>query len=348
MSRSSKAPRGVQRVPLENVKRLPVGMQVARLFGVVEKGSHLNKISGKYQNKITLFWEFPYLWQMRFDTDEQPTPQCINGTFTYSFHEQANLRAFLVGMLGKDLSQDEWDDFNMFGIADKYYIVNVVEVAKKDDPKVIYQNVKSAMPYDPRFNIEGVDIIKHNPTMLYSISDGFESDYFVKIYSWLRRDIQASKEGLEHLQAGGVFAEPVRKDSNATNVAPPPVNQPKMSQNTQASVAMAQQPGLAAQPQPGSPVAPASAAPVDSKPKLEMIATDFSLEQYLAVPGWSEQKLVDAGKARWAQVAPTSPVATNGGQQASQPLSHVANQPATTAPTMNMGVDESGHDDLPF
>lgn len=350
------------RKKLDTIQLLTPGHQLCRLYGIVDLGNQLNPNYGTYSRKIKFLFEFPYLVQMYYEDDTAPKPAMISKDFTLSFHTKSSLRPFVDNMIGRKMSDAEAEKFDIFSLADKYYVASVVHQTSKKDPSKIYESINGITVYSDRF-LEPAkgQLIMYNPTMIYSIDhDGFHSEAWLSLYGFIRNKIKESKEGVEHMQGGGTFAEPQRDGNQQTQQAqaPVPAQQVQPAQHTQPQLTQTVQSA-----QPAAANIPPSPGAVQAAPqkRLKWIAQQGTYEQFKGA-GWTDQQLVDNGYAVWEQnsaVPPApqqgpkvvgQPQATQQGQPVAQPAIQTTGQPAAMqAPVQTQGPNlDSEDDDLPF
>jgi hypothetical protein len=78
-----------------------------------------------------------------FKEGEEAKPFSISREFTYSFNVKGNLRAFIEGMIGTKLHDDEAYGFNLEDLLGDPCLLNVVHTEKEGN---VYSNIQNASP----------------------------------------------------------------------------------------------------------------------------------------------------------------------------------------------------------
>ena len=350
---------GSKRTRRSDVELLAPGYHLCRLYGIVDIGDQLNTKYGTYNRKVKLLFEFPYMLQFFYEEDTERKPTMVSCEFTLSFHQKSSLRPFVDNMLGSRMSDAQAESFDLFSLVDKYYVANIVHQASRTNDR-IYENINSITKYDARFLDTSKELVKHNDTMLYSIDEhGFMGENWLRLYFYLRNSIKESKQGIDHIAAGGTFEEPNYDDNN------------QAQSQRQQQAPRQQQPiqSVQAQPQQASPqqqvTSPQVAAQAGQKPQVRMLG-NVPLQAYLD-KGWTIEQLVAHGQAEYVKAevsappvqAPSvpgppigQPASANAGQPAFQQLQgsgQPVTQPKIVAPqNMQHVAGDNPDDDLPF
>lgn len=118
-------------------EKVPSGVYIARCYKVVDLGSREVQWQGdtKWQRKIRLTWELP-LKQMA-----DGKPFAISKRYTLSMADNANLRKDVENWIGRKLTDDEADYFDVCQLIGLYCQIQVMH---SEDGK--YANVTSIMP----------------------------------------------------------------------------------------------------------------------------------------------------------------------------------------------------------
>lgn len=264
------------RKKLDTVQLIPIGFQVARLYAITDYGHQHNTKYNKWTHKVEFTFEF-LGWRQKFYEDDTEIKPSVSGrTFTLSMGSKSNLRPFVKSMTGRTLSDKEAQQFNVYTLADKLYLVNVEHSEPKEDGTV-YENVGTVVPFDSRM-ADGVDLTPYNELNLYHIpTHKFDSPEWLNLPFFKRERIMRSQEGIAHEKEGGTFAEPERTDGGTSTAQGPAA--PRSNPST---------------PPPAD----------DLKPKLILLDTSFTREVWNA-NGWTDELLVQHGKAKWD--APATP-----------------------------------------
>src|SRR3990167_7229745 len=92
----------------------PAGTHMARCYYFLHIGTNLDQYMGepKEFNKIRLTFELPEETKV-FKEERGPEPIVISQEYTLSLGEKANLRKLVEGILGKTLTENEADTFDL-------------------------------------------------------------------------------------------------------------------------------------------------------------------------------------------------------------------------------------------
>lgn len=280
-----------------DVEIVPSGFQLCTLYGMATIGTHDNRNPAyAAKNKIIFMFEFPQEKRVFYEGDDAKPSVAIEET-NYSMHEKANLRSMVEGMVGK-MTDEAAADFDLGSLLGQVFVANMEHNKSKDGTKT-YSNIKSLAKLDEKtrrmFGLEGnQEVEKISNPFFYHFSQGFESENFKNLPSFIRKKNQESHEGKAHTLAGGVFAEPDNNNNNNNN---------------------------------------SSGAP--AKRKLIMLVNDYSYEEYSQ--SWTDEQLVENGKAKWSDSAPTSAPAP---QSASAPAGPNTSAPAPKATEAPLGTHQ--------
>lgn len=283
---------------------LPMGMQPAILYSIVNTGTHDNDYQGKAkkQNVLKLSFEFPNHKQQWYLEDTELKPATLTQSYTYmlSRNKKTNKRSNLLQMVESlygPISEAQYLTWNFAAMLDIRVFINVEHYTKQDG--TIGAKISSISPLNPAF-IDPNSLIRTNELAIYDIQMGFSNAHFAKLAYWLRTEIMESDEGKAHAQAGGQF---YKIDENGNMV----VDERAVSAS--------------------------NAAPVR---ELEWLATNYTYVQMKGA-GWSDDDLVKNGYAKWKENVPVpapaapAPVAAMPIPQPAAPLP--AQIPAPAIPT---------------
>lgn len=125
-------------------KRIPQWQYPARLFSIVDIGTHtsVGKFGEKRKRLVRLTFEFPTALET-FVEERGPEPFTVMCPFTYSMNGKSNLRKFIESMIGRQLSDDEADNFDLETLMGKTIFANVADVKSGDKT---FSNIIVCMP----------------------------------------------------------------------------------------------------------------------------------------------------------------------------------------------------------
>src|SRR6185437_4487602 len=126
----------------QNFSVPPAGNHVARLYEIIHLGTVPTSWEGqeKMTDKVRLTFELCNE-RKEFKEGEGEKPYSLSREFTYSFGQKASLRAFIDGMTGTKMADDEHPDLE--GLLGDACLLNVVHSSKGDQT---YANIQGASP----------------------------------------------------------------------------------------------------------------------------------------------------------------------------------------------------------
>jgi hypothetical protein len=155
--------RGPKLPPIE------AGLHVAGCYGIFDIGTQPVSPGrpGKPQRKLVIAWELPHC-RADFKRDEEIVnlPRAISSTYTFSMYENARLRKCLQGWLGKKLSDEAADAFDMFSMIGKFCQILVTHREVGDE---IYANVDNVVPIPKETPPTALKI--ENAPQMYSLDE---------------------------------------------------------------------------------------------------------------------------------------------------------------------------------
>lgn len=168
-------------------KRMPRGQYPARLFSIVDIGTHTKntKFGEKRQRLIRLTFEFPTQLET-FTPERGEEPFTIMCQFTYSMASSAHLRKFVQSILGKELSDTEAEVFDMESLMGKTILASIDDVKNGDK---IFSNIIVCMPLPSAMQCPAPFF----DTILYSVENHNES-MWKKIHPKIQEKIAAAEE----------------------------------------------------------------------------------------------------------------------------------------------------------
>jgi hypothetical protein len=173
--------------PVKEFKIAPTGSHLARLYRIIDLGTH----KSEYMGKVNMLRKVKFFWELHGDdlkTDEgKPLIQTRN--YTLSLGEKASLRKDLESWRGKSFTDDELRGFDLTNLLDKWCMITVQHresngktyadaVAVTPVPAVV---AKAGLP-------SGV-----NPTLLFDMQK-FDQAVFDSLSDGLKNQIQQSAE----------------------------------------------------------------------------------------------------------------------------------------------------------
>lgn len=172
------------------------GLHKARLVWLIDEGTQESSFANekKLIHKIKLCFELPEALHT-FDEDKGPQPFMVSKEFTVSVGKKSNMRPFLEGWLGRELTaaeeKDGFDFSSLFAAPVKGCgMMNVIHKTDRKDAAIKYANIGSMSPMP-----QGSSMKKAiNPIIDYAIGAPNQWEEFEKIYPALQEKIKKSPE----------------------------------------------------------------------------------------------------------------------------------------------------------
>lgn len=172
--------------PTSNRKPAPAGAHVARCYGVIDLGTHINPNNGKGMRKILLQFELPNELHT-FREENGPEPFVVSREFGLSLSEKSHLRPFLEGWRGRPFTAEELAKFDVMVLAGLPCFINIIHNTKGDKT---YANIASVMTVPKGMQVPaGI-----NPVVTLSLNEDFSQQSFAKLPEWIQKKIQESPE----------------------------------------------------------------------------------------------------------------------------------------------------------
>ena len=302
----------------QNLQLPEEGPQQAILIGLVDMGTISKSFNGqppKDVRQIMCIFEYPELKQLVYEDDTEKRSFIKYEEMTYSTFEKANFFKVIDAVNNGKYPKTEYDRINLFDFVGGRLFTSISHVKDKNNPDITYANIDSYMkvgklPQPENFISDG------NRYMFYIDAEGknFNTENFAELPKFLREKIMKSHEAIAYKSKGGVFAEPIeRQTQQPTSQAPAPAP------------------------------APAEFEVPQGYSFVDKMGTGLSYADYRK-SGWKNQQLLAQGflVKNETPAAPTpSPV------QTAPPPAPVAPAPTADASNYDPFGDESD-DDLPF
>lgn len=174
---------------------VPADSYDAWCYGSVEMGTQDGEYQGEatVAKKIRLFFEIPEL-MITYEKDgkEVTAPQVINIEYTNSSGKKAKIKPILEAWTGIPIDQIDL----VTDILGRPARINVIH--KTSAKGSTYANIASIAKAKEK-DVKALPPM-HNPPMGFCVDDhGFESEEFLSLYDWLKKDIMKSHEYREYL-----------------------------------------------------------------------------------------------------------------------------------------------------
>jgi hypothetical protein len=183
-----------------NFEQPEAGMYVARCYSVIDLGTQRNEMYDNTQRQVRIGWEIN---EMMSDGKQ---PFSVGAFYTLSLGEKSNLRKVLQGWRGRDFTDAELKNFDLFSILGKPCTLNITK-KENGNPKVasVSPLMKGVAPMEP-----------YNELQSFSLFEDFDQEKFSKLSSRMQEKIKLSPE---YQKATGQKVEP-HNDNNSHEMVP--------------------------------------------------------------------------------------------------------------------------------
>lgn len=172
------------------------GVYVAVCVGVVDLGEQYNEKFKKYSNDVRFIWE---LVGETVEADGETMPRQLSRTFTVSTSKKSNLRGFLSSWNGRQYSDEEFGEADLFDQLGRPCQLNVVLSDSGE-----YANVDSAIPLP-----KGMPAPATDTALLRWDMDAWDDGAFDSLPDYLKEKImQSTQYQKSHLPAETVDFPP--------------------------------------------------------------------------------------------------------------------------------------------
>lgn len=286
---------------------IPMGLQMCNIYGVVAIGTHLEGYQGAQptpKTKILIALEFPQHKREFYEGEGFKSASLFQEMVFAAYTDKSKLRKIIEAACQRKVSDDEARDFDCTKLLGCNIMVNVTHYQKKDGN--MGEKIESfasivGMPTP-------IGYAPENDKWLFYLDkdlNNFRTEMFARLPFFLKKKLIESQEGQQFINSGGLFAK-LDDAQNQNNSAPAQASAP---------------------------------APIAGAQKIQMLVNDFTYEQYLQAQ-WTDQMLVDNGKAKWIQQqpapAPSAPTPAPAPAGPPQPSAPVQQQATIQQPQQQM------------
>jgi hypothetical protein len=168
----------------------PEGTHIARCIMLVDMGTQLNPLFGKWARKARIAFELPNEKAV-FDETKGAEPYVVGNNFSLSLDSKSNLRKFLKGWRGRDFTADELKAFDLKTILDKPCLLTLGHKHKTTDSgDRVYAELLNVSPL-----MKGMDCPPRIlPLICYEIEQGKSCAAFESLPEWMRKEIEKCRE----------------------------------------------------------------------------------------------------------------------------------------------------------
>ena len=179
------------------------GLTPCRCISVIDLGTQVTEYQGqkKSAHKAKITWELPDLMHV-FDEKKGMEPFVISEDFTVSTHPKSRLRGVLEQWMGRNMTPQEEEEFDLFKIVNMPGFMNVVHNKSKDG-KAVYANLGSIAK--PPAGIKVKPAI--NPLVKFEIGAANQNEVFAKLYPFVQKKIELSPEWMEQTHGKSAMSQ---------------------------------------------------------------------------------------------------------------------------------------------
>lgn len=175
-----------------NFTLAPAGLQLGRIYGIVDLGTHEQTYMGKSKGTgrfVRVLWELPNQKHV-FQEGKPAEPFGVSVEYLLSTHEKAKLRKHLKGWKGKDMTDEEQASFDIETLLGKTGYLNIIH-EEKQDKSGKYAKVESISRIPDE--LKGQLAPPFNKPIIYNTAHGRDA-VFNSLPDWLKEKISKSKE----------------------------------------------------------------------------------------------------------------------------------------------------------
>jgi hypothetical protein len=159
------------------------GTYLAICVVVADLGEQYNAKFDKYSSKLQLAFEIP---SERITVDGEDKPCWVMQDYTASLNKKAGLRTLITSWLGRELTADEEECFDVSQLLGKPCMLSVT-VAETDSGT--YSNIAAVIGLPA-----GMEAPKPESDLILFDWDGFDEEKFNALPPWLQTKIKKSSE----------------------------------------------------------------------------------------------------------------------------------------------------------
>ena len=178
-------------IPKQQVQRTlpPEGTHFAHVYQLIHIGTvpYVWQGEEKMRNKVRIGFELTEEKHV-FKDGEEAKPFVISSSYTLSLGEKSNLRPIVEGILGKKLTEEEIEHFDLESIIGKSCLVSVIYA--KSQNGTLYANIASTSPL-----VKGMAISPQiNNSFVLTYGDNWNQKNFDSLPDFLKEEMRTSSE----------------------------------------------------------------------------------------------------------------------------------------------------------
>jgi hypothetical protein len=166
---------------------MPQDTHIAVCYGVIDLGTQKSEYNGKekFQHKAMVLFETP---ECKTEFDGEMVPMVISKEYTLSTDERSNLYKDLMGWRGRELSEDEMNEFDMGVLVGKPCQIQVIH--KKSNKGREYARINAVV----KFPTGMTPPTSERSPIDYELTPGYIPE---DIPDWIKDKIRAAEEWKE-------------------------------------------------------------------------------------------------------------------------------------------------------
>ena len=180
------------------IEPIPAGVYVAVCYGLIDLGTHENKVFGGEAHKCLVQWELPDVrGEFERDGEKVSLPRAISKRYTLSLSEKANLRKDLESWRGRKFTAQELSGFDLRALLGAACQLQIVHETSKEGRTYATIAAIMALPKGtPRPKPE-------NPPTFFSFEEaGAKPELPADLPEWVEKLVMESREWRNAMTGG--------------------------------------------------------------------------------------------------------------------------------------------------
>lgn len=211
---------------VSNKPILPAGPYPAIIVGLYGLGTVEKHYQGKDPKdvyEVAFTFELPGI-RYEFTEGAGLQPMHLTSTFPFSLFGQSNLGKLVTSLIGRPLTKEEVDSYDIGGLLGKTIMANVTQAPNAKNPDRPYNNINTGIVLTDQvramYNVEWDKIVSSVPFLgISACPEDFVKPSFGEVPNWLRKRMLESHEAKEFINAGGVvYTKPEKQQQQAAPV----------------------------------------------------------------------------------------------------------------------------------
>lgn len=166
----------------------PEGTHMARCIMLVDMGTQLNPMFGKWARKARIAFELP-TEKAVFDEQRGLEPYVVGNNYSLSLDSKSNLRKLLKAWRGREFTAEELKGFELKNILGTPCLLTIGHKQKADSDKV-YTEILNVSPL-----MKGMTCPERIlPLTMYEIEQGKSCPAWEALPDWMKKEIEKCRE----------------------------------------------------------------------------------------------------------------------------------------------------------